>query len=105
MNKYNFPFENNEIKNFIKSNFNRDEFSVINNDEAFENMYIRFRTQPNNERWIGFCNCVVAQMDGHNRPWVNNFIDKYSSNASVMMILWALFNGIASDELLEIVGY
>ena len=105
MKKYNFPHENNEIKNFVKMNFNRNEFSVINNDEAFKNMYVNYITQPNNERWIKYCECVVMQMDEYDRPWVKKFIDDYSSNESVMMIIWALFNGITTKELLEIVGY
>lgn len=102
MNKYNFPHTNNEIKEFIKVNFNRDDFSIINNDEAFENMFIRYKTQPNNERWIGYCNCVVKQMGA---VWAQRFIDKYSTNMTVMMIIWALFNGITKEEIIEIVGY
>ena len=102
MRNFSFPTKKEELKNFIISNFNREEFSVIDMDEAFTNSHISFKLRPGLERSIIYCSIVARNEDGNFRRWVASFYKRHRENTSVMMIIWAHFYGFTSDELYDI---
>ena len=90
----------NEIIDFVKANFNYDELSELEGYDAFKNMHITMSTYAGVERWIGYCDCVVRQMDGRNSKWIVDFINDYKDNMCVMSIIDALKHGVTERELI-----
>ena len=103
MKNFNFPTKKNEIIEFVKNNFNLNEFSKISDCESFKDMHINYLYRPGLGRWIGYCNIISEQMN-ENRKWINDFINDYSNNLSVMLIIWSLSNGFTKDELVDIIN-
>lgn len=101
---YSMPVEKNEMKNYLITNFNKEEMRKINNDEAFTNNFTYYSTQPNNERWFKYCDQALrASLE--KRIYGIEFIDRNKDNHSVMMIMFALMNGFTVNELIKILGY
>lgn len=112
MENYNKIFENQmknyttkreEIINFIKENFNENEIIKIDNEEAFNNMFVKVKYRYEIERAIHECACVAEEIDWCERPWVKHIIETYKDNISIMATIWACYNGIKADEIFEII--
>ena len=101
---YSMPVEKNEMKNYLIANFDKEEMRKINDDEAFINNFVRFSTQPNNERWFKYCDQALRAML-EKRNYGIEFVDRNKDNNSVMMIMFAMMHGFSINELIEILGY
>ena len=105
MNKFSFPIEINEMKNYISNNFKAEDFSKVYNDIP-SGHYIFWCGRDAIERSIKYCIDYV-NFDKKNRNCnksdIAKFYEKYSNNESVFMILWGLFIGITCEELYSIV--
>ena len=101
----NYPFKKDEILNFIKENFNEDEITMIDNEETFNNMFVKVKYQFDDiERAIHECDCVAKEIDWCERRWVVDIINKYKDNTSVMATIWACYNGISAEEIFETIS-
>ena len=108
-NKLNINGETMETVVLLQKNFNKDEFNELKNSNCYNDKLTYYNNRYYNDdlkRMICCCIEVAEGIDGFDRKFVNDFVNQYKDNFSVMCVTYlcaAEYEHLGWDGLLNMI--